>query len=80
MSQANEAFCRLLLKCVIDDVRDVTTAAERRAVSVSKNSRDQWVFHGPGDFYWYGEADNLWDAQVKGWQAWWSQRFKEQPK
>jgi hypothetical protein len=28
-----------------------------------------WEFHGPNKFYWYGRADNAYDARFKGWSA-----------
>jgi hypothetical protein len=49
-----------------------------------RDHADSWEFHGPGrgpivgstdpvkppNFYWYGSADNAYDARAQGWQAW----------
>lgn len=33
-------------------------------------SFNQYEFHGPDKFYWYGQADNAYEARYKGWMAW----------
>jgi len=65
-------FCRHMLASVHRDVK-----AARPAVNLRKDAwvwgpafRDNWEFHGPGEFYWYGRAANAFDARAKGWSAW----------
>lgn len=67
----NLAFCRTLLRVVMDDIKKVTSAQERKDAWVWKLGRGQWEFHGPDGFYWYGNADNTYDARATGWQKWW---------
>ena len=66
----NTAFCRTKLSMIMPDVKAHTTAEQRKAVWVYKTGRQEWEFHGPGDFYWYGTADNASDARYRGWSAW----------
>lgn len=70
MTDINLTFCRALLKAVLADVKPHTTVAERADAWVIKTGRDSWEFHGPREFYWYGSADNAFDARAQGWQAW----------
>jgi hypothetical protein len=70
MSNINIDFSRTLLRIVLDDIKPLTTAAERKDAWVYKCMEDHWEFHGPGEFYWHGSADNAYDARAKGWQAW----------
>lgn len=70
MSDVDIAFCRAMLALVMRDVREVTTAQERKAAWVYKTDRRSWEFHGPHAFYWYGTAGNAFDARYKGWSAW----------
>lgn len=74
MADINAIFCRELLKSVMGDVRKHTTTDERKAAWVYCTYRhggnNQFEFHGPGDFYWHGRADNANDARAKGWEAW----------
>lgn len=58
-------------KQVMDDIKKVTSPAERKAAWVYHFGRQDWEFHGPDEFYWHGHADNAYDARAKGWQAWW---------
>ena len=62
-------FTRLFLSQVHQRVRDA---------GVSKTPmKDAWVhrtgrlfeFHGPEGFYWYGRAEDAFDARAKGWTA-----------
>lgn len=69
-SDINQAFCRTLLRVVMDDIKTITTAKERKTAWVYKFGRDHWEFHGPDGFYWHGSADNAYDARANGWQAW----------
>ena len=65
------AFSRALLSQVHGDVK-----AFRRAINLKSDAwvyrtmRDCWEFHGPDEFYWYGEASNAYEARHKGWSAW----------
>lgn len=70
MSNVNLAFCRQLFKLVLMDVRKLATPEEIKAAWVYHFERDNWEFHGPNGFYWYGSADNAYDARANGWQAW----------
>lgn len=71
MSDINVTFCRTLLKTVMADIKKITSPAERKAAWVYRFSLDgSWEFHGPDRFYWYGRADNAYDARAQGWQAW----------
>ena len=63
----NIVFCRTLLSLVMEDVKKVTTAADRKAAWVYRSMKDHWEFHGPDGFYWHGSADNAYDARAKGW-------------
>lgn len=67
----NVTFSRELLKKVMEDIRTVTTAAERKDAWVYHFGRDDWEFHGPDGYYWWGSADNAYDARQQGWSAWW---------
>ena len=66
------AFCRKLLALTMQDIRKVTTAAERKGAWVYGYGSDNWEFHGPDGFYWWGYAANAYDARSKGWSAWWA--------
>jgi len=66
----NLAFSRTLLRVVMDDIKTITTAKERKAAWVYNFGNDHWEFHGPDGYYWHGSADNAYDARAKGWQAW----------
>jgi hypothetical protein len=65
-------FGRTLLRVVMDDIKKVTTGAERKAAWVYKVGRDHWEFHGPDGYYWHGSASNAYDARATGWQKWWA--------
>lgn len=79
MQDINIIFCRKLLELVHVDVRKhyLTVKCENIGVRkllqlawVWKDGRDCWEFHGPGNYYWHGRADNAYDARAKGWNAW----------
>lgn len=77
MQDINLVFSRTLLANVMEDIRKVTSPAERKAAWVYHFGGDSWEFHGPEGangrpFYWYGRADNAYDARAKGWEAWWT--------
>jgi hypothetical protein len=73
----NTAFCRALLSMVMEDVKKVTTAEERKSVWTYHHMRDHWEFHGPRGFYWHGSADGGYDARAKGWHAFLAQHHPE---
>ena len=64
-------LCRTLLSLVHKDVK-----AFRPSVNLTKDAwtycafRDNWEFHGPNEFFWYGRASNAYEARHKGWSAW----------
>jgi hypothetical protein len=64
----NVSLCREVLKLVIDDVRAFNPELPLKEAWVYKLGRDHWEFHFR-DFYWYGDADNAFDARAKGWEA-----------
>lgn len=69
MTDINIEFSRVLLAQIKPAVR----AAGRRIIKdawVWHAHRDLWEFHGPDEFYWYGSADNAYEARYKGWSAW----------
>jgi hypothetical protein len=70
MNKINLAFCRTLLALTMATVKQHTTAEERKEAWVYHFSGgDSWEFHGPNKFYWYGSADNAYDARSQGWSA-----------
>lgn len=66
----NIDFSRSLLSAVLEEVKPLTTPAERKAAWVYHFERANWEFHGPAKFYWHGRADNAYEARFKGWTAW----------
>lgn len=64
-------FCRSIMK-------DATALVKKHfpRVNLVKDSwtyqtgRDQWEFHGPEKYLWYGTAGNAYEARYKGWMAW----------
>lgn len=66
----NIAFCRTLLARVMVDVKEQTTPQQRKDAWVYQTSLGTWEFHGPNKYYWYGSADNAYDARAQGWQHW----------
>lgn len=70
MEDHNITFCRILLKNVMEDVRQLASAEQRKAAYVYNYCDGQWEFHGPDGYYWHGEADNAYHARAQGWMAW----------
>jgi hypothetical protein len=71
LQDANVLFCRRLLGMTLDEVRPLTTPAERKRAWVWHSSAlDHWEFHGPDGYYWHGRADNAYHARQQGWAAW----------
>lgn len=67
---SEHTFCRRLLSSTMRDVSRVVPAADvKKAWAFRYTSVSGCSFHGPRDFYWYGRACCLWDARVKGWEA-----------
>ncbi len=62
-------FCRLLLKEVMKDVRKHVSKEDIDASWAYKSSTGTFEFHGPNEFYWYGQADCKWHAKALGWEA-----------
>ena len=63
-------FCRGLLKEVMKDVRKYVPIAQRRYAWTHKPitlGNPIFEFHGPGDFYWSGQACCKWHARYTGW-------------
>lgn len=69
MPNINISFSRALLAQIVPVVRDEGYRPMRDAWVWSGGFRDQWEFHGPDEFYWYGSADNAYEARYKGWIA-----------
>jgi hypothetical protein len=70
VADINTTFCRTLLAGAHADVKKHFPHINLRTAWVYKTDRQSWEFHGPDDFYWYGHADNAYDARAKGWWAW----------
>jgi len=69
MTDINISFSRALLAQIVPAVK----AAGKRTMKdgwVRNVGRDHWEFHGPGEYYWHGSADNAYEARYKGWSAW----------
>lgn len=68
MTDINIVFCRRILSAVHVDVKGAFPKLNLRASAwVWSGDGDLWEFHGPEAFYWYGRADNAYDARYKGW-------------
>jgi len=52
----------------MNEIQKYTTQDERKK-SWAIRVGDQKEFHGPGDFYWHGQACCLWSARYYGWSA-----------
>ena len=65
-------FCRTLHTLTMADVREHTTAAQRKATWAYKcpGKRPAFEWHGPNGYLWTGQADCLWDAKTRGWSRW----------
>ena len=70
VADINTMFCRTMLGGVHAEVKKHFPDVKLKAAWVYKTGRQDWEFHGPDDFYWYGEADNAYDARSKGWLSW----------
>lgn len=75
MTDANLAFCRLMLAALVEEFRQdwPSIGTKRDGWVINAGFRGHWEFHGTGpakDFYWHGHADNAYDARYKGWSAW----------
>lgn len=66
----NTVFCRGLLRLVMVDVKERTTPKQRKDAWVYRVDSSTWEFHGPDKYYWYGSADNAYDARAQGWSHW----------
>lgn len=66
----NTIFCRLLLKETHKEVKASfpTMKLNSKECWVIKLSGGYWEFHCPG-YYWYGMAENAYDARQKGWSG-----------
>lgn len=74
------AFCRILLRGVMEDVRPLTTVQERRAAwPYVYDDNGHAEFHGPSGFYWHGTACCKWAARANGWSDWIDQGAKGDP-
>jgi hypothetical protein len=73
MRKANLAFCRLLLRDVLADVKRAFPDLDVRSSAICvwrfRSLRDTWEFHGPGGFHWEGTATNAYEARANGWSA-----------
>ena len=63
-------FCRTHLRIVMEDVKRLTIAEQRKGAWVWHDGRQMAEFHGPDKFYWSGNACCKWEARAKGWEAW----------
>ena len=64
------SYNRLWLAGIMEQVRKVTTAAERKAAwGYSYRGVKDGEFHGPNGFYWNGQANSVTEAKAKGWLA-----------
>jgi hypothetical protein len=71
MTDINILFCRELLSKAHALVKQKFPNVNlRKDAWVWSDGRQHWEFHGPGEFYWYGSADNAYGARYHGWMAW----------
>lgn len=66
----NSAFSRSMLRETTARVRASFPAVKLREAWVYHFHGDNWEFHGPENFYWFGDADGAYDARYQGWNAW----------
>ena len=79
-NQMDVEFCRHLMVLAHRDVKAVAPHINlRKDAWVWNGGRDNWEFHGPGNFYWYGSAGNAYDARAKGWNRWLENYTKPRP-
>lgn len=69
MTNINLIFSRLLMVATHKDARAAGYRTPMRSAWVWKYGRQNYEFHGPDDFYWYGTATNAYEARSKGWSA-----------
>ena len=70
MTDINISFSRALLSQIVPAVKAAGYKPTKDAWVWSGGLRDRcWEFHGPDEFYWYGTADNAYEARYKGWGA-----------
>ena len=62
------AFSRIALREITNDVREHNPSVKLRDAWVYRTGKSQWEFHY-GEFYWYGRADDAYDARSHGWAA-----------
>lgn len=78
MTDLNIEFSRIYLRLVTQDLkRAFPDIKSRKDAYVIKSTGDLWEFHGPDEFYWYGRADNAYDARAKGWESYMSSKGVE---
>ncbi len=70
MANINVEFSRELLKVVLQEVKAAFPDIKVSEAWVYKYNDGRWEFHGPNKYYWYGRADNAYDARYKGWVSW----------
>jgi len=73
---SNVIFCRLLLATI----RDELTSAQRKLLVGSWSymyDDGHGEFHTKDGFYWYGSADNAYDARYQGISAWLEEKYPE---
>lgn len=72
-------FSRRLLAQIAPIVRKVGKRPMRDAWvwNAVLAGRNHWEFHGPNEFYWYGYADNAYEARYHGWSAWLAKHHPE---
>lgn len=68
MAGIDTMFGRTLLAQVVPAVRANGYKPVKDAW-VWNAGRDHWEFHGPGEYYWHGNASNAYEARYKGWVA-----------
>jgi hypothetical protein len=67
------SFCRTILKATLEEVRAAGLPQDKIKSAWVWKTFNQWEFHF-GDFYWWGKAENAYDARDKGWSAWLAQQ------
>ncbi len=79
-SALDVTFCRHLLSLVHKDVKALRPDINlRKDAWVYCYGRDNWEFHGPGNFYDNFRASNAYDARQKGWSKWLHHMTKDNP-
>ena len=79
MADINIAFSRNLLGCLRAEPNFRKSGKGlMKDGYVMHLGRDNWEFHGPDKFYWYGRAHNAYEARYKGWSAWLDKEYPEE--